>query len=202
MRRPLPPTASRCGWGAADGADTVDGVDRHWLRCVPGMVTAAARRRAATRCAGFAAPALARRHNPALDVAGNDRIGLPLRRLRARQYSAPWPTDCALGAASQGLKRSVPATPGQCRRRMDVDGSAQAGLGRTLQAGAAYLGAGLVEHFARAIMAVAAGRGYPSLVLQGFEARRSARHLTVDVTVGDAMAEADDHGARQGFGTA
>jgi hypothetical protein len=36
-------------------------------------------------------------------------------------------------------------------------------------------------------------------VLQGFEARRSARHLTVDVTVGDAVAEADDHGARQGF---
>jgi hypothetical protein len=39
-------------------------------------------------------------------------------------------------------------------------------------------------------------------VLQGFEARRSACHLTVDVTVGDAVAEADDHGPRQGFGTA
>jgi hypothetical protein len=55
----------------------------------------------------------------------------------------------------------------------------------------------LVEDLARAVVTGATGRGHAGVVLQLLEAARARPHLAVDVAVGDAVTEADDHCAFQ-----
>jgi hypothetical protein len=95
---------------------------------------------------------------------------------------------CAACVAARSSRRS--ASSGQTGPRFAVD------------AGAACPRAGFVENLARAIVATAAGGGDARFVLQHLETMRAGRHFTPDVAVSDAVAEADDHGARQGFGSA